>query len=169
MRQASWYEWTTATLGAILIALLWAPWYFGGAEQAVFERSVGKPAPAGVFAADGVSSLNGWEGGTVTSIVVAVVGGLCIAQLIALMSSYSPGGGLAWNVSIVWLAALLVVWIAVRVIWPPDDAGRDWGSWTSLIVALGILLVSWKGMADERTTMATAEQLPVRPIPPAGG
>ena len=165
MRQASWYEWTTATLGAILIALLWAPWYFG--QIGALHGEHGWTRYAHMNVKDG--TLNGWEGGSITSVVVAVVGALCIAQLIALMSSYSPGGGLAWNVSIVWLAVLAVVWIAVRVIWPPDDAGRDWGSWTSLIVALGILLVSWKGMADERTTMATPEQLPVRPIPPAGG
>jgi hypothetical protein len=168
VKQASWYEWTVGALGLVLIGLLWAPWYVGGVEQATFSVGGGRGAAAGVFLSD-VPSPNGWESGTVTSIVVAVVGGLCVAQLVALLIARSPGIGLAWNVGITWLAALLVVWLAARLIWPPEDAPREWGVWTSIIVAAAILLVSWRGMADERTTRRIEPALPVTPIPPAHG
>ena len=160
MTQATWFERVVALLGVALIGLLWAPWYFGGAEAAYFNRS---PEPSYSFVA---GQLNGWDSGSITSVLVAVVGVLCVAQLVALWRERSPAVGLAWNVGIVWAAIVLVAWLLVRVIWPPDDALRDWGVWTSLIVALGILVTSWLGMQDERTAKARPREVPIRPIPP---
>jgi len=166
MTQATWFERVVALLGVALIGLLWAPWYVTGIEAAYFNDSVGKPAYAGIYANFGGEAPSGWNTGTITSIVVAVVGVLCVAQLIALWRERSPAVGLAWNVGIVWAAIVLVAWLLVRVIWPPNDVWRDWGVWTSLIVALGILVTSWLGMQDERTAKARPREVPIRPIPP---
>ena len=166
MTQATWFERVVALLGVALIGLLWAPWFFGGIEAAYFNDSADHAAYAGMYANVGGEPPSGWNTGTVTSIVVATVGVLCIAQLIALWRERSPAVGLAWNVGIVWAAIVLVAWLLVRVIWPPDDAFRDWGVWTSLIVALGILVTSWLGMQDERTAKARPREVPIRPIPP---
>jgi hypothetical protein len=160
MSQATWFERVVALLGVALIGLLWAPWYYGGMEGAYFNRS---PEPSYVATIGGAS---GWNTGTVTSIVVACVGALCVAQLVALWRERSPAIGLAWNVGVTWAALILVVWLLVRVVWPPDDALRDWGVWTSLIVAGGILVTSWLGMQDERTAKARPRDVPIRPIPP---
>jgi len=165
MKQVGVFEWAVATCGAMLIGLLWAPWYIGGIEGAYFNNSVDHPAYAGTYATWGAG--NGIDTGTATSIVIVIVGALCIAQFIALWSSRSPAVGVAWNTGICWAAVILVVWMLVRVIWPPGGAFRDWGVWTTLIVALGLLNFAWLGMRDERTSRPRNREVPVRPIPPA--
>jgi len=168
MSQATWFERVVALLGVALIGLLWAPWFAGGLEGAYFSRSVvGSSTYSWSPTNLGGDLSSGWNTGTVTSIVVAVVGVLCVAQLVALWRERSPAVGLAWNVGIVWAAIVLVAWLLVRVIWPPDDALRDWGVWTSLIVAIGILVTSWLGMQDERTAKARPREVSIRPIPPS--
>lgn len=160
MRQATWFERVVAILGVALIGLLWAPWY----TLTYAGWTTYAPGPGKGFV--NVDTLSGWDSGTVTSILVAAVGALCIAQLVALWSSRSPATGLAWNVGVTWASLILTVWLLVRVIWPPDDALRDWGVWTSLIASGGILVTSWLGMQDERTAKAPARDVPIRPIPP---
>jgi hypothetical protein len=160
VKQATWHEWLVGALGLVLIGLLWAPWY--GDYFAGWMTY----APGPGHGLERYLSVNGWNAGHVTSVVIVVVGGLCVAQLVALLIARSPGIGLAWNVAITWLTAFLVVWVAVRLVWPPDDAFRGRGVWLTFIVALALLVVSWRGMADERTTRHIEPPLPITPIPP---
>ncbi len=161
--QASRWEWTVAGLGLVLIALLFAPWY--GFENAGWTAY----APGNHVIPPNAS---GWETGTVTSIVVAAFGMGCVAQAVVLRGVRGPATGLTWNVAIEWASIVVVVWIAIRAIWPPAQVGiggqfSEWGAWASLAVAVAVMIVNWLGMRDERTSRPRNREVPVRPIPPA--
>ena len=159
MKQVGVFEWAVAACGAVLIGLLWAPWYTAiSAGWTTYTPGGGGPFD--------LVKLTGWDAGTATSIAVLVVGALCIAQFIALWSSRSPAVGVAWNTGICWATVILVVWMLIRVIWSPDDTLREWGVWCALIAALGALNFAWLGMRDERTSRPRDIEVPVRPIPP---
>jgi hypothetical protein len=161
MVQASKWEWTVAALGAVLIGLLWAPWYQLEQPDVVFNNSSGASI---TYTID--QDLSGWATGTVTSIVIGLIAVSCIGQAFILRTERSPAIGLTFNVAINFAAIVAVIWIAARIIWPPADVDTDWGIWASLGAAVAILVAGWLGMRDERDDPALERDVPIRPIPP---
>jgi len=155
----------------MLLLLLFAEWY----DIAQLPRRVYEYRDTGGFAGDPVlgvtetigGELSGWATGTVTSIAVLTFSAACIAQALVLRAVRSPAVGAAWNVAVEWAAIVTVIWIAARMIWPPDALlAPTWGLWASLGVAIAILVANWMGMRDERDDPALVQPVPERPIPP---
>ena len=106
---------------------------------------------------------SGWEAFAITDVLVALVavGALVLLVVTARFRSASPAIAYEGLLTLAGLVTLLVV--AIRLIWPPDDAvDTGAGAWLGLAASSGLVAACLVAMRDERLSR------PGRPTDSAG-
>lgn len=131
LHRVRFYEWLLAFAGAALIGVMFVHWY---------------GLPHG-------RHVNAWQAFSVTDIVLAVCGGVAVSLAVAAAlhrTAAVPQALAAFATIAGFVATVLVV---VRAASPPslgaEPVTRDAGVWLALVSAIGIVLCSWRSMADE--------------------
>ncbi len=121
-------EWLVGLGGIALLVSLFLPWYEGGGDE-----------------------LSAWDTLAVTDVLLALIAAFALLVWIVTVTQRVPALPLALD-GLLWIAALfgvlLVLWRVLSV--PGEADGRAWALWLGLVGALGILVGSWRAMADER-------------------
>ena len=125
---------------------------------------------------DWFGGSSGWQALAVLDILLALtaVAALGLAAITAAHRTQAVPTGLA---SLIGLVAMVTsVWLALRVTWPPDGAGRDTGAWVGLAACLGLTGATLRSLRDNRFPQAVRDaarvEIPRHPAPPrerAGG
>jgi hypothetical protein len=132
--------------GMLLLISLFLPWYARGSEPA----------------------LTAWSAFAVADIVLALIALLALAVPAVSAIARGPAAPIATEVASSVLAAIAVLIVAFRFVFPPgDELSLDVGAWVGLVGALLAFAGSWLSMADESTPGAVTPDVPRRPAPPA--
>ncbi|HEY2601825.1 MAG TPA: hypothetical protein VGI67_09730 [Thermoleophilaceae bacterium] len=138
-------DWAAGLFGAVLIGLLWAPWF---------------KAPG---------SFTAWQSMAVDDVFLFIAGALGVWVLVS-TTAYSTGAvpiaAAAFANFASFLASILA---AVRLIWPPDlgpgPTGRAYGVWLGTAAATLLLVSAIAAMRGERRTAADPTQVPITELP----